>query len=119
MGAVGSLVTAGATVGTVRTYMAIPVTAGTAFTVTVAYKQTSSTATLGKVALLGSDDMVLVAKEAGISTAAATGDTITYSGVAGHAYTSVKLFYGRENDISGTAGKASGGINITEIVRVQ
>ncbi|GAB4062007.1 hypothetical protein GCM10028811_28550 [Uliginosibacterium sediminicola] len=112
--------TAGTTAGTVRTYIAVPVTSGTAFTVTVSYKQTSGTATLGKVALVGSDNIVLVAKDAGISTTAASanGDTISYSGVAGHTQTHVKIFYSRENDIS-NGGNASGGINITQIQRVQ
>lgn len=102
-----------------RTYIAIPVTTSTAFTITVSYKQTSSlTGTVGKVALVGSDGIVLAEKDAGSGTAAATGDTITYTSAAGHALTSVWIFYGRENDTS-KSGAASGGVSITEIDRVQ
>lgn len=95
----------------VRTYIAVPVTAGTAFTITMDYKQTGSGATAAKVALMGSDNKVLVAKDASFS-AAGTGDTITLSVPAGHAYTSIKILYGRE-------GITTGGINITNIQRVQ
>ncbi|MDO6386266.1 hypothetical protein [Uliginosibacterium sp. 31-12] len=95
--------------GNVRTYIAIPVTAGKAFTVTVNYKQTSTTATAGKIALAGSDNKLLVAKDC---FASGTVDSITYSGAANHAYTHIKIFYGRE-------GASGGGVNITSMQRVQ
>lgn len=95
-----------------RTYIAVPVTAGTAFTITVDYKQTGSGATAAKVALVGSDNKVLAAKDASFGSAAGTGDSITISVPAGHAYTSIKILYGRE-------GITTGGVNITNIQRVQ
>lgn len=95
-----------------RTYIAIPVTSGAAFTININYKQTSASGTAGKVALAGSDNKVLVVKDASISTAAATGDTISLSVPAGHNYTSVKIIYGRE-------GISSGGVNIIAMERVQ
>jgi archaellum component FlaF (FlaF/FlaG flagellin family) len=96
----------------VRTYIAIPVTSGTAFTITLNYKQTSTTAATGKIALVGSDGKVLAVKDAHKDTAAATGDTLTVTVPAGHTQTSVKIIYGRE-------AATGGGVNITSMQRVQ
>lgn len=96
----------------VRTFIAIPVTSGAAFTITLNYKQTSTSATAGKIALVGSDGKVLAVKDAHKDTAAATGDTLTLSVPAGHTQTFVKVIYGRE-------GVTSGGVNITSMQRVQ
>lgn len=116
MPAVGAALTS--TGGTVRTYINVPVASGTAFSITVNFTQTSTlTATVGKIALVGSDGNVLAVADAG-NAAAAAGSTITYSGAAGHTLTGVKIFYSRENDTS-KAGAASGGVNLTQIVRVQ
>jgi len=100
---------------TVRTYLGIPVTKGVATTITVSYKQTSTLeATIGKTALIGDDNIVYAAKDAGY--VASTGDSITFALQAGHALNEVRFFYSRENDTS-KAGSASGGVNITDIVR--
>lgn len=94
----------------VRTYIAIPVEAGKALNITVNYRQTSGTATAGKVALVGSDGVILASKDAS-SAAASEGESITLSLDASHSQTSVKIIYGRENT-------TSGGVNITEITRL-
>jgi hypothetical protein len=96
----------------VRTFISIPVTSGAAFTITLNYKQTSTSATAGKMALVGSDGKVLAVKDAHKDTAAATGDTLTLTVPAGHTQTFVKVIYGRE-------GITSGGVNITSMQRVQ
>lgn len=93
----------------VRTYIAIPVTTGTEVTISVNYKQTSTTATAGKLALVGSDGKVLAVKDVFAATA---GDSIAVTVPAGHSLTAVKIIYGREN----TSG---GGVNITSMQRVQ
>ena len=95
--------------GNVRSYLAVPVTSGTAFTLSVTYKQTSAGQTLGKVALIGSDNVILAAQAADYAQA---GSTITYSGLAGHSLTSVRIFYSRD-------GAGGGGMNISQIVRTQ
>jgi hypothetical protein len=102
----------GSDVTSVRTYISIPVESDKAFTITLNYKQTSATATAGKVALVGSDNKVLIVKDASNATTAASGDSLSLTVPAGHTYTSVKIFYGRE-------GITSGGVNITSLVRVQ
>jgi hypothetical protein len=96
----------------VRTYISIPVETNKAFTITLNYKQTSATATVGKIALVGSDNKVLVVKDASNTSAAATGDSLTLSVPEGHNYTAIKIFYGRE-------GITSGGVNITSMSRAQ
>ncbi len=96
----------------VRTYLAIPVASGMAFTITISYKQTSASATAGKIALAGSDNKILAFKDASISTAAVTGDTISLTVPAGHSYSSVKIIYGRE-------AVSSGGVNISAMELVQ
>lgn len=96
----------------VRTYIAIPVASGAAFTITVHYKQTSASATAGKIALAGSDNRVLAVKDASISTAAATGDSIRLTVPAGHTYNAVRIIYGRE-------GVSSGGVNISTVELTQ
>lgn len=103
----------GESVASVRTYIAIPVEAGKAFTVTINFKQTGSGATAAKVALVGSNDLVLADADATFTTAGGNdGSSITYTGDASHQLTSVKFFYGRE-------GLSTGGVNITQIERVQ
>lgn len=97
----------------VRAYIGVPVVAGSEFTITVNYKQTGSGATAAKVALVGSDNKVLAVKDASYASAGGTaGDSITLTVPAGHAYSAIKIFYGRET-------LATGGINITSIQRLQ
>jgi hypothetical protein len=104
IGAVGSTLPTN-----VRTYIAIPVSSGTAFSLSLSYKQTSSTATAGKIAFVGSNGIVLAEQNADIGQA---GSTLTYNASVGHALTYVKIIYGRE-------GISSGGANIWQIVRTQ
>ncbi|OZY87562.1 hypothetical protein CBP51_11500 [Cellvibrio mixtus] len=99
---------------TVRTYISIPVEAGKAFTIKVNFKQTGSGATAAKVALIGGATVKVLAV-ADASFAAAGGDTgssITLSLDATHSLTEVRFIYGRE-------GISTGGVNITDIERIQ
>lgn len=97
----------------VRTYIAIPVETGKAFTITVNFKQTGSGATAAKVALAGSDNVVLAVADASYATAGGdAGSSITYTANDTHQLTAVKLLYGRE-------GLSTGGVNITQIDRDQ
>lgn len=96
----------------VRTYIAMPVEAGKALSVTIDYRQTgANTVTAGKIALVGSDGKVLAVKDASYASASA-GDSITLTLDASHTQTAIKIIYGREN-------LSSGGINILEMERVQ
>lgn len=97
----------------VRTYIAIPVETGKAFTITVNFKQTGTGATAAKIALAGSDNVVLAVTDASYAMAGGeSGSSITYTANAAHQLTAVKLLYGRE-------GLSTGGVNITQIDRVQ
>ncbi|MEC5384720.1 hypothetical protein VVD49_03240 [Uliginosibacterium sp. H3] len=95
------------TLGNMRTWLGVPVTAGRAFTVSVTFKPTNATA--GQVALLGSNNTILAMVNTGTAQAE---QTLSYSGAASHAFTNVRVFYSRE-------GVSSGGINISAISRVQ
>ena len=96
----------------VRTYIAVPVEAGKALSLTISYRQTgSATATAGKIALVGSDGKVLAFKDASYANASG-GDSITLALDASHTQTAVKIIYGRET-------LATGGINILSIAREQ
>lgn len=97
----------------VRTYIAIPVATGKAFTITINFKQTGSAATAAKIALAGSDNLVLAIADATYAIAGGdAGSSITVSGDASHQLTSIKFLYGRE-------GLSTGGVNITQIDRLQ
>jgi len=103
----------GESLANVRTYFSIPVEAGKAFTVTVNFRQTGSGASAAKIALAGNDGVVLAVADATFAVAGGVnGSTITYTADASHQLTSVRIFYGRE-------GLATGGVNITQIERVQ
>lgn len=96
----------------VRTYIALPVEAGRALSMTVSYRQTgNNTVTAGKFALVGSDGKVLAVKDASFASASG-GDSISINLDATHSQTTIKLIYGRE-------GIDGGGVNILELVRQQ
>ncbi|MEN0037404.1 MAG: pectinesterase family protein [Cellvibrio sp.] len=103
----------GESLTSVRTYISIPVEAGKAFTVTINFRQTGSGASAAKVALAGSDNVVLVVGDATYAVAGGTeGSSITYTADASHQLTAIKFIYGREN-------LGTGGVNILEMERVQ
>lgn len=95
------------TLGNMRAWMAVPVTASTPFTVSVTYKPTNTTA--GAIALLDDTNKILAVQNTG--TAQAEG-TISYTGTSGHAIKQVRVFYSRD-------GATGGGVNITAISRNQ
>ena len=91
----------------VRSYIEIPVVSGEAVDISITYRQTSSTATSGQLAFVGSDNKLLAAQDADF---ARVGMTLGLSLTAGHTQEYVRILYSRE-------GITSGGVNITEIRR--
>lgn len=99
----------------VRAYIAIAVEAGKAVTLSVDFKQTGSTATAGTVAFIGGATPGKILSVGDASFAAAGGDagsSMTLTLDATHSLTEVRFIYGRE-------GLSTGGVNITQIERIQ
>ncbi len=88
-----------------RAYIAIPIDIGREVTLSVTYKQTSSSVASGKIVFIGSDNTVLASKDALAGT-----DVIEYTAPEGHALTHIKIIYSRE-------GASGGGIDIGPVAK--
>ncbi len=88
-----------------RAYIGIPVDSGREVTLSVTYKQTSSSVASGKIVLIGSDNAVLATKDALAGT-----EVLEYTAPEGHALTHIKIIYSRE-------GAGGGGIDIGPITK--
>lgn len=88
-----------------RAYIGIPVDSGREVTLSVTYKQTSSSVASGKIVLIGSDNTVLATKDALAGT-----EVLEYTAPGGHALTHIKIIYSRE-------GAGGGGIDIGPVTK--
>lgn len=99
----------------VRAYFGVPVATGSVFTISMTYRQTSGTATAGKLALVcNTDGKVLAVADASTTAGAYDADKVlTYTApAASHGCTVIRAIYGRET-------LSTGGVNIKQIVRTQ
>lgn len=88
-----------------RAYIGIPVDSGREATLSITYKQTSSSVATGKIVLIGSDNTILATKDALGGT-----EVIEYTAPEGHALTHIKIIYSRE-------GAGGGGIDIGPVTK--
>jgi hypothetical protein len=88
-----------------RAYIGIPVDSGREVTLSVTYKQTSSSVASGKIVLIVSDNTVLATKDALAGT-----EVLEYTAPEGHALTHIKIIYSRE-------GAGGGGIDIGPVTK--
>lgn len=88
-----------------RAYIGIPVDSGREVTLSITYKQTSSSVSNGKIVLIGSDNTILATQDALEGT-----EVIEYTAPEGHALTHIKIIYSRE-------GAGGGGIDIGPVTK--
>jgi len=88
-----------------RAYIGIPVDSGREATLSITYKQTSSSVSSGKIVLIGSDNTILATQDALEGT-----EVIEYTAPEGHALTHIKIIYSRE-------GAGGGGIDIGPVTK--
>ncbi|MEN3110686.1 hypothetical protein ACFONG_02400 [Uliginosibacterium paludis] len=96
-----------------RAYMGVPVTAKKALSIAIEYRQTSASATAGKLALFCSDNSVLIKQDVfSVANADGSFNTLSYTADASHNCSELRVIYGRE-------GTSSGGVNIGKIKLTQ
>ena len=88
-----------------RAYIGIPVDSGREVTLSITYKQTSSSVANGKIVLIGSDNTILATKDALGGT-----EVLEYIAPEGHTLTHIKIIYSRE-------GAGGGGIDIGPVTK--